>query len=43
MNGNENIYNPEPDWSVEMFKEDILDIFNKIIELLKSLFNAFKA
>lgn len=33
------VENPEPDWSLEMFKEDILDFFAKLFELIKSLFN----
>ncbi len=44
MNENTNnniIENPEPDWSLEMFSEDILDLINKLFEMLKSLFNAF--
>jgi len=43
MNENINkgiVENPEPDWSLEMFAEDILDLINKLFEMLQSLFNA---
>ena len=30
--------NPQPDWSLLMFWEDITAIFQKIFEFLKSLF-----
>lgn len=40
-NANNNIIdNPEPDWSLEMFSEDIMDLINKFFELIRSLFNA---
>lgn len=42
MNENEKDYieNPEPDWSLLMFWEDITAIVQKIGELFKSLINA---
>lgn len=37
---NKNIVdNPEPDWSLPMFWEDITFILMRIFELIKSLFN----
>lgn len=33
------IDNPEPEWSLPMFWEDITSILMKIFELIKSLFN----
>ncbi len=32
------VENPEPDWSLLMFWEDITFIFQRIFELIKSLF-----
>lgn len=34
------IVNPEPDWSLMMFWEDITAIVAKIMELIKSIFGA---
>lgn len=34
--------NPEPDWSVTMFWEDITAIFIKIIDFFRSLIGYFK-
>ena len=31
--------NPEPDWSIAMFWEDITAILLKLVELIKSFFN----
>ncbi len=33
------VENPEPDWSLPMFWEDITFIFKRILEFIKSLFN----
>lgn len=41
MNNEKNyVENPEPDWSLLMFWEDITALFQKIAELFKSLINA---
>ncbi len=33
------VENPEPDWSLPMFWEDITFILKRFLELIKSLFN----
>ena len=38
INNEEIIVNPEPDWSLLMFWEDITFFFQRLFELIKSIF-----
>ncbi len=43
MNDNINkdlVENPEPEWSLEMFMPDFAALFDKLLEILKSIINA---
>ncbi len=45
MNDNINkdlVENPEPEWSLEMFMPDLAALFDKILEIFKSIINALK-
>lgn len=42
-NAKEIVENPEPEWSLAMFWEDITHILKKIGELIESLINSFSA
>ncbi len=43
MNDNINkdlVDNPEPEWGFEMFMPDLAALFDKLLEILKSIINA---
>lgn len=36
------VENPEPDWSLTMFWEDITAVFLKLIDVIRSIFRYFE-